>query len=206
MVRVVQVKFAYSADVCADSNLVIGDALSRPYTTNLFWPFAEYFEDPDFVLVGNGKAFATIAVTIFLDETAHQLYCLSCCRASLQGDALKFLNHEESLLVSQSVATANGCFAHCQLLFVQARISCIEETISMSGLRNSSSYLDSCHVVSMFGVHQTFVDVHDGVARVVLCGFDAHPCPVPRVASVARHDRAVNRGILAHHNAGTGIS
>ena len=99
MVRVVEVESAYAADVGADGNLIVGDALCCPYATDLLRSFAKDFEDPPLVLVGNGEAFAAVAVAVLLDEAAHEAYGFASCGAALQGDALQFLNHEESLLV-----------------------------------------------------------------------------------------------------------
>ena len=124
----------------------------------------------------------------------------------MQGDALQLLDHEESVLVLQGVAAADGCLAHSQLLLVEAGVGGVEEAVGVACLRDGAAFLHARHVLGVLRVHRPFVDAHYGVAGIVLFWLNAHPRPVPRVARVACHHRAIHRCLLAHHDACAGIS
>ena len=206
MLRIIEVELADAGDVGADGNLVVRDALGCPHAADLLRTFAKDFEYPDFILVGYGEAFTAVAVAVLLDEAAHEPDGLPGCRTALQCDTLKLFDEEESLGVLQRVATADGSLAHGQLLLVEAGVSRVEESVGVPRLRNRAAFLHARHVFGVFGVHQSLIDAHDGVARIVLRGLDAHPGSVPGITRMARHNGAVDGCFLAHHDAGAGVS
>ena len=109
-----------------------------PYTANLVGAFAEDFKVPYFLRVGNGQTFARIAVAVFLHQLTHEQNGIAGRGAALQCHAGQFFNHEHSFRVPQSIPSADGRFSHGQLLLIQARISRIQKSVGMFGLRNLS--------------------------------------------------------------------
>ena len=146
---------------------------------------------PYFLRVGNGQTFARIAVAVFLHQLTHELNGIASRGAALQCHAGQFFNHEHSFRVPQGIPSADGSFSHGQLLLIQARISRIQKSVGMFGLRNLSFYGQFCLVVDRFRVHASVVNVHHSVVGKVCCRYYVYPRTVPAVAGVARHDRAV---------------
>ena len=160
---------------------------------------------PHLVFVGNGQALARINPTVSFQQLACSFDGLSSGAATLQHQLAKPLAINESAVGLQLAATPESGFANSQLLFVNARISGIQELISMCHLRNLA------HRNIVVAVH---------LARFILCphalihGFLFPSGMVRRffhrdisaraaaVVGMRGHHRTVSRGFLAHGHAG----
>ena len=112
MVGVREVQLSYSAHIGAYGNLVVGDTLGSPYAADFLGTFALHLEYPHLIGVGNGQAFARVAVAVLLYQFAHQTDGIACRSATLQGDAFQLLNHKHSCLVLHRIPTAIGGFSY----------------------------------------------------------------------------------------------
>ena len=142
---VLEVDDSDTADVCRNGYMVIRYALCRPYASDPVRTFALDFEYPDLPGVGDGETFSGIPVAIFLYQTAHQAYGFPGAAAALEGYSLEFLYHEHPFLVLHLLAAGVGGFAHGQLVFVQARVGRVEETVGVGCLGYASALCDSVH-------------------------------------------------------------
>ena len=98
-VGIAQVELVDARDIGRDGYLVVGNAHGRPHAANLLRSFAEHFEYPHLLLVGDGQTFAAVAIAVALHQFAHQADGFAGCRAAFQGDACQLLDHEHALLV-----------------------------------------------------------------------------------------------------------
>ena len=130
---------ADTGDVAAHAHLVVGDALCRPNSSDIALAFAKDFHLPHFVRVGNGDAFAAVAITVDFDEVANEADGVACGGAALEGDALKFLDKEHTCRVDQCVGTAESAFADGELVLVEARIGGVEVGIGVGHLGDGTS-------------------------------------------------------------------
>ena len=203
VVLILQVQGADTRDVGRYAYVIVWNTNGCPYTTNLVLTFAEDFEVPYFVRVGNGETFATIGITVLLDEFAHELDGFASGATTLESHTLQFFDHEHTVLVLEFTLAGDGCFANTQLLFVHTRIRGIHECVCVACLRNLALYGNLGHVCNPLGVHTAIVDSHGGVAFVGLGRNHVYPCAIPAIASVAGDDRAIGGCILADHDRGT---
>ena len=185
--------------------MVVGDAYCRPHAANLLFPFAEHFEVPYLLGVGNGEALATVGIAILFDELAHQSDGLSGRGATLQGNAFQLFNHEHALGILQLLAAADGGLADAQLPLVDAGVGGVEEGIGVTRLRNLSLDRHARLVGHELGVHTAVVDGCHRVALVGGGGYHVDPRAIPAVARMAGDDRSVGAGFLAHHDAGAAL-
>ena len=65
------INLADTAYICRYGYLIVRNTDGSPNTAYLFRAFTKDFENPHFGFIGNGKAFARVAITILLDEIAN---------------------------------------------------------------------------------------------------------------------------------------
>ena len=203
VVRVTQVEGADAGNVGRHSDFVVRDAHSSPYAAHLLGTFTENLKQPSLVFVGNGQALATVSIAIFLDQFTHQADGIAGGRATLQGNAGQFLNHENTLLVSQRVSSRDGRLAHCELFLIQAGIGGIKETVGVAHLRDDSRLHHAGHVGGRCGVEAVAIDGSDRIAHIVAGWRHRHPRAVACVTGVGSDYRAIGARRLTHHDAGT---
>ena len=177
--RVGGVDASYAAYIGRYGYVVVGDALRGPHSAYRVWPLALHFENPHFFRVGYGEAFARVAVAVFLYQASHELYGLAGRGATLQGHALKLLDHKHALVVAQGVAAAVGGLAHGKLALVQAGIGSVEEAERVPCLRNLARALRSVKAFGVFGMHASAIHAHHRVAWIIGRRHLAHPGAVP---------------------------
>ena len=85
-----------AGDVAADAHMVVGDALSSPYTTDVVLAFAQNLHLPHLFGVGNGDALATVGIAVHFDEAANQADGIAGGRAALQGYTFQLLDKEHA--------------------------------------------------------------------------------------------------------------
>ena len=112
MIGIFQVERRNTGYIGRYAHMIIRDTYSRPDTTNLIRPFSKDFEVPYFVRIGNGKTFAPVAITIFLDQVAHQTDGFACGSTTLQGNLGQFFDHEHTFLVDQLFPAGDRCFSN----------------------------------------------------------------------------------------------
>ena len=204
--RVVALQTADARYVGADAHVVVGDALCGPYAADAVGAFAQYLHLPHLVTVGDGYALATVAIAVLAHQTADEAYGVAGVVAAHKCHALKLFDKEHTILVDQRVGASEGGLAYGQLLFVEAGIGRVEIGVGVAHLRDGAGGADTSGVVAKGGVHSALADGVHCASLVVGGGFDSHPGAVAAVAGVRGDDRAVGRGLLAHHNGGARLA
>ena len=175
MVGVTEVNLTDATDVGRHAHLVVGDAHSGPYTTDVLLSLAEDFENPHLVLVGNGEAFSAVAIAILFHKVAHQADGLTGGRAALQGYSLQFLYQEQSFLVLQLLTASDGGLADAQLFLVETGICRVEIAVGVGYLWYAPPDMHLRAVGGALRVHPAIVDIHSCSFRVVIGGHHLHP-------------------------------
>ena len=121
----------------------------------------------------------------------------------MQGDSLKFLDHEHTFLVDKGFPAGDRCLADTQLLLVEAGIGGVEELIRRPRFGQRSFCDHPPGSLGVFGMHTSGID--RGCRIVIVRGgrYDIHPSAVIAIAGVASHHGAIRRGFFADHDTRT---
>ncbi len=200
MIRVLQVELADAGDVGRDADVVVGDADRGPDRPLLLEAGAEDLEVPDLFRVGDGDAFAGVAVAVLLDQLAGQLDGLAGGGAAFEHQPFQLLDHEHAGAVEELAFSADGRLTDGQLALVQAGIGGVEEGISGCHIGQFAFFRNIPKVRRCLGVHFSHVDLGRRAVGVLGSRDDIQPLAVIAVAGMRRHDRTVGRGQAADLN------
>ena len=171
--------------------MVVRDALSSPYATDVVLAFAQNLHLPHLFGVGNGDALATVGIAVDFDEPANQADGIAGGRAALQGYTFQLLDKEHAGGIAQGVGTTERALADGQLMLIETGVCRVEVGIGVCGFWDGTHKLYAGSVATERGVQRTFVHGVNGSGFMVGGGFHVHPGAVATIAGVRSDDAAV---------------
>ena len=184
IVFVLPVDLPDPGNVGGNGDFVVRNSLGGPYGARPSLPGPEDFEEPGFLLVRDGQAFAGIAVSVFLGDGTHQSDGVPGVVAAHQGEPGQFLYQEHAVGVLEGIGTTEGRFTDGELLLVQRGITGIDISIGAPGLRNLADNLYACGITAEFRMAGPFADLEGLAPFVAGGGFQGDPGMGNAVAGV----------------------
>ena len=118
--------------MCTDG--IVGNAYSYPHGSFAPLALADHFQNPDFVLIGNAKTFATAVIAKFFYQIGHNVYGLTSCFRTLESHIDQATVVHDTIAFSQFGTSAPCRLRNSYLMFVHIA----DHIIGMRYFRNES--------------------------------------------------------------------
>ena len=196
--RIIEVDRPDPARIRVHSDMIVGNALCRPYRPDFVLAASGDLDMPYLGPVGDRQAFPPVIVPVLLRQFVYEPYRLTCRFAPLEREAAQLVAADQGFLVSEFLSAAECRLADRELMLVHAWIGRVDVSEGLGYLGYPARHRRSGRVVRMTYEPHAAVDRAAVVPTVLRPLHDIEPGPVlPAVAGMRSHHRSVGRRLPA---------